>query len=126
RELAQLIGGTGAAFADVALMRPVPDNGLATPALASGPGAERFAAAVGPLGMPVTLVGDQPGDAAARKLAHSVFAKGLAAAVGESLAAAERLRSAEWLYAGLARTLESAAAARLPRLLAGSRIHPAR
>src|SRR5204862_192226 len=126
RDLADLIGGTGAAFADVALMRPVPGNGLATPALASGRGAEPFAAALGPLGMPVTIVGEQPGEAAARKLARSVFAKGLAAAIGESLAAAERLGFEEWLYADLARTLESADAALLQRLIDGSRVHAAR
>src|SRR5262245_22204774 len=39
RDLAALIEPTGAAFADVALMAPVPGRGIGTPALASGPGA---------------------------------------------------------------------------------------
>jgi 3-hydroxyisobutyrate dehydrogenase-like beta-hydroxyacid dehydrogenase len=126
RELSALIEATGALFADVALIGPVPGNGLGTPALASGSGAEAFAATLGPLGMPVTLVGAEPGAAAARKLARSVFAKGLAAAIGEALAAAEKLGFNEWLYADLARTLEGADEALLERLIEGSRTHAAR
>ncbi len=126
RELAEVIAPTGALFADVALIGPVPGNGLSTPALVSGPGAERFTALIGPLGMPVTVVGADAGEAAARKLARSVFAKGLAAAIGESLAAAERLGFEEWLYADLVRTLENADAALLQRLIEGSRLHAAR
>jgi 3-hydroxyisobutyrate dehydrogenase-like beta-hydroxyacid dehydrogenase len=126
RELADAVAPTGALFADVGLIGPVPGNGLRTPALVSGPGAEGFAGALGPLGMPVTVVGEEPGDAAARKLARSVFAKGLAAAIGESLAAAERLGFEEWLHADLERTLEEADAALLERLIVGSRLHAAR
>jgi 3-hydroxyisobutyrate dehydrogenase-like beta-hydroxyacid dehydrogenase len=126
RDLAEVIGGTGASFADVALIGPVPGNGLGTRALVSGDGAERFAAIMAPLGMPVTLVGAEPGAAAARKLARSVFAKGLAAAIGESLAAAEQLGFEEWLYADLERTLEDADAGLLQRLIEGSRMHATR
>jgi 3-hydroxyisobutyrate dehydrogenase-like beta-hydroxyacid dehydrogenase len=126
RELAELVDRTAALFADVALIGPVPGNGVRTPALVSGPGAETFAAVLGPLGMPVTVVGAEPGDAAARKLARSVFAKGLAAAIGESLAAAGELGFEDWLYADLERTLESADGALLRRLIEGSRLHAAR
>jgi 3-hydroxyisobutyrate dehydrogenase-like beta-hydroxyacid dehydrogenase len=126
RELAEAIGGAGALFADVALIGPVPGNGLRTPALVSGPGAGGFARILGPLGMPVTEVGGEPGAAAARKLARSVFAKGLAAAIGEALAAAERLGFEDWLYADLERTLDGADGALLRRLIEGSRTHAAR
>jgi 3-hydroxyisobutyrate dehydrogenase-like beta-hydroxyacid dehydrogenase len=126
RRLAEVVGPGGALFADIALMRPVPGNGLATPALVSGAGAEAFAAVMAPLGMPVTVVGDRPGDAASRKLARSVFAKGLAAAIGESLAAAEQLGFEDWLYADLERTLEGADGALLRRLIDGSRLHAER
>jgi 3-hydroxyisobutyrate dehydrogenase-like beta-hydroxyacid dehydrogenase len=126
RELAALVRDAGGLFADVALIGPVPGNGLRTPALVSGDGAAAFAATMGPLGMPITDVGGEPGAAAARKLARSVFAKGLAAAIGESLAAAEQLGFEDWLYADLERTLEDADAALLHRLIDGSREHAAR
>jgi len=126
RELAEALAGTGALFADVALIGPVPGRGLRTPALVSGPGAAEFAAILGPLGMPVMDVGPEPGAAAARKLARSVFAKGLAAAIGEALAAAERLGFEDWLYADLERTLEGADGALLRRLIESSRLHAGR
>jgi 3-hydroxyisobutyrate dehydrogenase-like beta-hydroxyacid dehydrogenase len=126
RAVAAVVGAAGAVFADVALMGPVPRRGLRTPALASGPGAERFAQRFGALGMPVTVVGDAPGDAAARKLARSVFAKGLAASVGEALAAARALDCEDWMYGELERTLTEADAALLRRLIEGSRLHAGR
>ena len=74
RELADLLAGVR--FADVALLGPVPARGLATPALASGPAADAFAALLEPFGMPVEVVSATPGDAAGAKLLRSVFMKG--------------------------------------------------
>jgi 3-hydroxyisobutyrate dehydrogenase-like beta-hydroxyacid dehydrogenase len=126
REVAEAVAPSGALFADVALIGPVPGNGVRTPALVSGPGAERFEAVLAPHGMPVTQAGDDVGAAAARKLARSIFAKGLAAAIGESLAAAERLGFEDWLHADLERTLREADGALLERLIEGSRLHAGR
>jgi 3-hydroxyisobutyrate dehydrogenase-like beta-hydroxyacid dehydrogenase len=126
RAVADAVAASGAAFADVALMAPVPGRGARTPALVSGSGGARFAAAMAAFGMPVTVLGAEPGAAAARKLARSVFTKGLAAAVGEALAAGERLGCAEWLGEDIARTLEEADEATLERLVEGSRRHAGR
>jgi 3-hydroxyisobutyrate dehydrogenase-like beta-hydroxyacid dehydrogenase len=114
------------AFADVALMEPVPDWGVRTPALASGDAAERFAAAFERFGMPVTTVGPEPGAAAARKLARSVFMKGQAAAIAEALEAAERLGCEEWLYRNIESTMTAADARLVRRLVEGSRQHAGR
>jgi 3-hydroxyisobutyrate dehydrogenase-like beta-hydroxyacid dehydrogenase len=126
RAVAAILAPTGARFADVALMAPVAGRGLRTPALASGPGAERFAEVLGGLGMPVTAIGPEPGAAAARKLVRSVFMKGLAAAIGEALAAAERIGCRDDVYADLERTLAAADGALLARLVEGSPLHAAR
>ena len=126
RAIAALIEPSGARFADVALMEPVPDWGVRTPALASGRGAEDFQRVFGAFGTPVTCVGDEPGAAAARKLARSVFMKGQAAAIGEALAAAERLGCEEWLYGDIEGTLTRADGRLLRRLVEGSRTHAAR
>ena len=123
RELAVLLEGSGARFADVALLGPVPARGLGTPSLASGPGADVFAQLVGPLGMPVEVVSAAPGDAAERKLLRSVFMKGLAAAAVEGLEAATAAGEADWLYGEIA---EVVGAPLLDRLLEGSRVHAVR
>ena len=119
RELAMLVPS----FVDVALLGAVTMRGLRTPALASGPGAERFAELFEPLGMPVEVVSDRPGDASALKLLRSVFMKGIAAAALESLAAAEAAGRREWLEAQLAEVLTPVL---LRRLVEGSRRHAAR
>jgi 3-hydroxyisobutyrate dehydrogenase-like beta-hydroxyacid dehydrogenase len=126
RDVEAVVAPTGAAFADVALLRPVPGLGIRTPALSSGSGGTAFAEAMAPLGMPVRDLGPQAGEAAARKLARSVFMKGLAAAVEESLAAGEALGFADWLREDIDQTLESADAGIVERLLDGSRKHAVR
>jgi 3-hydroxyisobutyrate dehydrogenase-like beta-hydroxyacid dehydrogenase len=123
RQLAARAAGADVGFADVALLGPVPTAGLATPALASGDGARSFAEAFGPLGMPVEVVSERAGDAAALKLLRSVFMKGLAASAVESLQAAEAAGHADWLRRELAEVVGEPL---LERLLAGSRKHAAR
>jgi 3-hydroxyisobutyrate dehydrogenase-like beta-hydroxyacid dehydrogenase len=110
-------------FVDVALVGVVPSTGLRTPALASGAGAERFAGLFGPLGMPVEIVGTRPGDAAGLKLLRSVFMKGVAAAVIETLEAARAAGAEERLRAEIAEVLGEPL---LERLLSGSRAHAGR
>jgi 3-hydroxyisobutyrate dehydrogenase-like beta-hydroxyacid dehydrogenase len=122
-DIAALVAGAGARFADVALLGPVPARGLGTPALASGPGAQAFAEVLGPLGMPVEVVSDRPGDAAILKLLRSVFMKGLAASTLESLRAAEAAGHAQWLEAEIAAVIGEPL---LKRLVEGSRRHAAR
>jgi 3-hydroxyisobutyrate dehydrogenase-like beta-hydroxyacid dehydrogenase len=123
RELAALVEGAGARFADVALLGPVPARGLGTPALASGSGGQAFAGAIGPLGMPVTVISDHAGDAAAMKLVRSVFMKGLAASAVESMRAAEAAGCADWLADEIAAVIGQPL---LDRLLEGSERHAAR
>ena len=120
QELAEIAGER---FADVALLGPVPEKGLGTPTLASGPAAEAFAAALRPLGMPVEVVSDRAGDAAEMKLLRSVFMKGLAASAIESLGAAERAGHGVWLRGEIADVIGEPL---LDRLVGGSRRHASR
>jgi 3-hydroxyisobutyrate dehydrogenase-like beta-hydroxyacid dehydrogenase len=123
RAVADVVAPTGAAFADVALMAPVLGGGLRTPALVSGPGADAFAARLGPLGMPIEALGSEPGAAAARKLLRSVFMKGLAATCIESVRAARAAGCEDWMRAEIGGVLD---AALLERLLTGSERHATR
>jgi 3-hydroxyisobutyrate dehydrogenase-like beta-hydroxyacid dehydrogenase len=123
REVAAVVARAGARFADVALLGPVPNRGLGTPVLASGPGAPAFAEVFVALGMPVEVVSARPGDAASLKLLRSVFMKGLAASVLESLHAAEAAGHASWLEGEIAAVIGEPL---LARLVEGSRRHAVR
>jgi 3-hydroxyisobutyrate dehydrogenase-like beta-hydroxyacid dehydrogenase len=120
RELAAMLP---VAFADVALVGVVPSLGLEVPALASGAGAERFAELFRPLGMPVEVVGERPGDAAGLKLLRSIFMKGIAAAAIEALEAASAAGVEPHVRADIAGVLGEPL---LERLLEGSRAHAER
>jgi 3-hydroxyisobutyrate dehydrogenase-like beta-hydroxyacid dehydrogenase len=114
----------GVLVADVALLRSVPGRGIRTPSLASGPGAESFAAMLAPFGMPVIVIDAEIGTASARKLVRSIFMKGLAAAVLECLEAAERLDCEEWAREQILTVLSNESL--LDRLVTGSRLHAER
>jgi len=126
RELAAAIEPTGALFADVAVMAPVPNRGLAMPLLASGSGAEAFAALLAPLGARVEILPGGPGVAAANKLIRSVFTKGLAAALLEAEAAARAAGLEDRFLRDAAATLAGADESLVGRLLTGSRAHATR
>ena len=76
--------------------------------------------------MPVTPVGPEAGGASARKLARSVFVKGLAAAMVEALEAAERSAARTGFTPTSSATFAAADGALLRRLIEGSRLHAAR
>jgi 3-hydroxyisobutyrate dehydrogenase-like beta-hydroxyacid dehydrogenase len=127
RALAALASEAGVCrFADVALMSPVPGKGLRTPMLASGAAAEDYERVMRPLGASVEVLAGPPGAAADRKLVRSVFFKGLAAAVTESLRAAQAAGCEDWIRDSIAAELTAASPATVDRLERGSLQHAAR
>ena len=126
RGLAGAAGVARVPFADVAVMAPVPRAGIGTELLASGDGASAAATALGGLGLPIRVVGTEAGDAAGIKLVRSVFMKGLAGLVFESLTAAEAIGAADEIRTQLAAELGPDGDALVQRLLDGTRQHAAR
>jgi 3-hydroxyisobutyrate dehydrogenase-like beta-hydroxyacid dehydrogenase len=92
----------GIAFADVAMMAPVPGRGIRTPMLVSGAAAGPVADALTGLGGNAEAIPGPAGTAASRKLCRSVFYKGMAAAVVESLRAGRAAGCEDWLRENIA------------------------
>ena len=105
RDIAPIIESTGASFVDAALMDPVPPKGLGTQVYASGSGAEKFTEKMTPLGMPVTCLDTEAGNAATHKLVRSIMYKGVAAVIIECLEAAEALNMTEYARAQMLKIL---------------------
>lgn len=116
----------GLPFVDVALMATVPGKGVATPSLASGPGAAAYAELLGPLGAVVEVVSEEPGAAATRKLLRSVFVKGMTGVLTEALRAGQAAGDLDWIWRHLADVIDDADEAFLRRLLSGTTIHAER
>lgn len=130
RTLATAAVEAGIAFADVAVMAPVPRAGIDTELLVSGDGAETTSDALASYGLPIRVVGPDAGDAAALKLVRSVFMKGLAALVFETLDAAARIGATAEVRAQIANELGGGGYAdgdaMVQRLLDGTRQHAER
>ncbi|MEF2978331.1 NAD(P)-dependent oxidoreductase [Subtercola sp. YIM 133946] len=126
QRLAVIAAEAGIVFTDVALMSPVPGKGLHTPMLVSGTGATHYAEVLRMLGATVDVVEGEAGTAAARKLVRSVFYKGWAAAVTESLRAGEAAGCGEWLRENIRDEIASATGQTLDRLEQGSITHARR
>ncbi|GGH37042.1 hypothetical protein GCM10010921_06630 [Microbacterium album] len=112
--------------ADVAVLAPVTRAAHRTPLLASGDGAEPFAAILRRFGAPVDVAAGPAGDAARLKLLRGVFMKGMAALVLEGLEAARTAGAQEWLRGQIARELGPEGAATVDRLVEGTFRHAER
>ncbi len=126
QRVAAIVAQAGGCFADGALLAPVPRRGLRTPLLVSGPGRHRLGAFLGDLGAKVEDAGPEPGAAAARKLLRSVFMKGLAAVIMESLEVAAAAGQDAWLRDQITAELTRDAAELVDRLVTGTRQHARR
>ena len=126
RRLAEIAQTRGIAFADVAMMAPVPGRGLRVPMLASGDGAARFAGTLRPLGAGIEVLGGPAGIAARQKLLRSVFYKGMATAIVEALEAARAAGVEPWMREHIAAELTSADPATVERIVSGTVRHARR
>src|SRR4029077_2265637 len=90
---------------------------------ASGPGAARYAALLGPLGAGIEVLDGPAGLAASKKLLRSVFYKGMAASIVEALEAARAAGDEPWLREHIAAELAAADAATVDRITDGTPRH---
>jgi 3-hydroxyisobutyrate dehydrogenase-like beta-hydroxyacid dehydrogenase len=126
RRIAALGDRSGIEVADVAVLAPVGRAGSRTPLLASGRASARVAALLSPLGVPLEIVEGEAGAAARLKLLRSVFVKGLAALVFESLDAARAAGVEPWMRGQIAGELGPDGDEHLDRLIAGTYRHAIR
>ena len=124
RDIAPIIEKAGALFVDAAMMDPVPPKGLGTQVYASGSGAEIFAEKMRPLGMPVTYLDHEAGNAATHKLVRSIMYKGVAAVIIECLEAAEALNMTDYARAQMLKIIYDEAM--IDRFVSGSIKHAKR
>ncbi|GLU47810.1 NAD(P)-binding domain-containing protein [Nocardiopsis ansamitocini] len=118
------LGGTGQTV-DGAIIGSVVKYGAAVTVLLSGPGSERAAALLAPVGSDATAIGGAVGDASRRKLLRSVFMKGLGALITEGMDAGAAAGETEWMRAQIAEAITDGEAA-LDRLDNGTRLHALR
>ncbi len=126
QRLAAAAAQAGVAFADIAIMAPVPGRGAGVPMVVSGPAATTVHRMLGGCGGNIEVLAGPAGAAATRKLLRSVFYKGLAAAVIEALLAARSAGCEDWLREHITAELAAMDTSTLARLEQGSYQHARR
>ncbi|HEX5731029.1 NAD(P)-dependent oxidoreductase [Microbacterium sp.] len=126
RRLAAVAAARGIPFVDVAILAPVPRARIDTPLLLSGPGVARLRPILDEFGVPATDAGAQAGASAEFKLLRSVFMKGLAAVVVESVTAAQIFGAEDWLIDQIASELGASGRDAVQHLLEGTAKHAVR
>ncbi|TFD59684.1 NAD(P)-dependent oxidoreductase [Cryobacterium sp. Hh7] len=126
RSLAALAEARGISFVDVAILAPVPRSRIETPLLLSGSGAARLLTRFQEIEIPATDVGTEAGLAASLKLLRSVFMKGLAGLVFESLSAADTIGARDWVQQQIASELGPDGDELVRHLLDGTSKHAVR
>jgi 3-hydroxyisobutyrate dehydrogenase-like beta-hydroxyacid dehydrogenase len=104
QSIARVIQASGARFAEIAMMAPVPPYGHKVPMLAGGDGAQDFVAVLAPFGISAEIVSREVGTAAATKMFRSIIVKGLEALLTECVLGASRYNADERVFASLAET----------------------
>lgn len=125
RRVADIVARSGALAVDVAIMAPVPPNGILTPFLVSGPGAVLFAEKFRPLNLDIDVLTDEMGEAATRKLLRSIVYKGVAAVIGEAVAAGRSFGLEPYIREQI-RSVIGGNDALIDRFLEGSKTHALR
>ena len=116
--------GIGVLFVDAAMMGSLPQLGHRVPITASGDGVAAFCQYMRPYGMQITSVGETAGYASAIKLIRSIFMKGVASLMIESLRAADYYDVTDKVVESISHSLDGVPfAAHLDRLVTGSAVH---
>jgi 3-hydroxyisobutyrate dehydrogenase-like beta-hydroxyacid dehydrogenase len=102
QSIARVIEASGARFAEIAMMAPVPPYGHKVPMLAGGNGAPEFVEKLAPFGISAEIVSREVGTAAATKMFRSIIVKGLEALLTECVLGASRYHADERVFASLA------------------------
>jgi 3-hydroxyisobutyrate dehydrogenase-like beta-hydroxyacid dehydrogenase len=102
QSIARVVEASGARFAEIAMMAPVPPYGHKVPMLAGGAGAPEFVERLAPFGISAEIVSREVGTAAATKMFRSIIVKGMEALITECVLGATRYNADERVFASLA------------------------
>lgn len=120
----EMVKNTGVLFSDSAMLGSLPLSRHKVPIVSSGNGAVAFRDALTPYGMNIEVTGDNPGEASAIKLIRSIFMKGLAALMFETLEGSEAYNVSEQVIRSISSSLDGIEFRdHLNRLVVGTAIH---
>lgn len=106
QQIDALFADKGLSVVDGAILGPLKLHQHTVPILASGKNAPSFASLGNALGMKISTLNDVTGDATNFKFVRSIYTKGLASLLFETLSAAEKLGISDEIYASIVKTMD--------------------
>lgn len=114
-------------YVDASIMGPVPVYAHKVPILASGPGSKILIEKMQPYHMNITKINEHPGSASSVKLIRSIYMKGIASLLIETLKAADTYSVSELVLESISETFDNRSFIEsMNRLVTGTAIHSER
>ena len=125
KEIESILKPANIHFVDLAIMAPVPPKGIKVPLLASGGGSKLLAKSLAPYALNISVLSNQTGDAAGRKLLRSIVYKGVAAVICEAMEAGAHFELEDYIRTQI-NSIIGENDALIDRFVKGSRTHAKR
>ena len=113
KQASEIISKSDASFVDVAVMASIPLFGHKVPLLISGPGAKQFLDIMQKYNMNMTYYGENVGTASAIKMFRSVFMKGIAMLLLETIVASHKYGVEDDVWSSILETLTNSSDKRI-------------
>ncbi len=113
KQASEIISDSKALFVDAAVMASIPVFGHKVPILLSGPGAEQFMEIMKKYNMDLSYYGDKVGTASAIKMFRSIFMKGIAVLLLETVVASHKYGVEEDVWSSILETLTNSSEKRI-------------
>lgn len=124
KAIADVLAEHGVLFADGAMLGALAKYQHRVPIVTSGSGAAAFAEYMNPRGMKIRVVEGGPGAASAIKLVRSIFMKGIAALMIDTMQAADAYDVSDEIVASLSKSLDGIPfVSHLDRIVTGTALH---
>jgi 3-hydroxyisobutyrate dehydrogenase-like beta-hydroxyacid dehydrogenase len=122
----EIVSKSGAQFVDVAVMAAVPAYGHKVPLFASGIGAKQFTDIMNKYHMDIQYYGEQVGRASALKMFRSIFMKGIAMLLLETIVASHKYGVEDDVWSSILETLTNSSNKRIDGWITRTVIHSER
>lgn len=126
KQASEIISKSGALFVDVAVMGSVPVYGHKVPLIVCGKGARQFSDILKKYNMNIKYYGEEVGKASALKMFRSIFMKGMAMLLLETIVASHKYGVEDDVWASIEETLRGSSAKRMNNLITRTVIHSER
>jgi 3-hydroxyisobutyrate dehydrogenase-like beta-hydroxyacid dehydrogenase len=126
KKAAEIISKSGALYVDISVMASVLVYGHKVPLVVSGKGARQFADILNKYNMSIKYYGEEPGNASAIKMFRSIFMKGIAMLLLETIVASHKYGMEDDVWDSILETLTGSYPERINQWITRTVIHSER